>query len=253
MKIIIDSRMRKKEKEYLKKYGELVEIECQPSIYDEISAHPDIFFCKINNKIFQAPNLQLKEKLETTQGQTPVEPKYPNDIKYNICQIGQNITHNFKHTDPAVLEYINYTNLKKINVNQGYTKCSISVTSENSCITSDEGIYKTLQKENIDVLLLKDEIIHLLDKNKKHNSSKEVFFMKLTIVFVTVAIVLGFIFLLNHWKGFLRLLLWLVIAYFGFGIAWDVVHGTIGGSTWIVISIICFIVACKILGAIKKL
>lgn len=77
--------------------------------------------------------------------------------------------------------------------------------------------------------------------------------MKLTIVFVTVAIVLGFIFLLNHWKGFLRLLLWLVIAYFGFGIAWDVVHGTIGGSTWIVISIICFIVACKILGAIKKL
>lgn len=166
MKIIIDSRMRKKEKEYLKKYGELVEIECQPSIYDEISAHPDIFFCKINNKIFQAPNLQLKEKLETTQGQTPVEPKYPNDIKYNICQIGKNITHNFKHTDSAVLEYINYTNLKKINVNQGYTKCSISVTSENSCITSDEGIYKTLQKENIDVLLLKDEIIHLLDKNK---------------------------------------------------------------------------------------
>lgn len=166
MKIIIDSRMREKEKEYLKTHGELIEIECQSSVYPEISAHPDIFFCKINNRTFQAPNLNLQEKLETTQGQTPVEPNYPGDIKYNICQIGKNIIHNFKHTDPAILEYINKANLKKINVNQGYTKCSISVTTENSCITSDEGIYKTLQKENIDVLLIKDEIIHLLDKNK---------------------------------------------------------------------------------------
>ena len=47
MKIIIDSRMRNEEKEYLKKYGELIEIECQDCVYDEISAHPDIFFCKI--------------------------------------------------------------------------------------------------------------------------------------------------------------------------------------------------------------
>ena len=129
MKIIIDSRMRNEEKEYLKKYGELIEIECQDCVYDEISAHPD-------------------------------------DVKYNICQIGKKIIHNFKYTDPLVNEYINSVELEKINIKQGYAKCSIAVTSENSCITSDEGIYKTLQKENIDVLLLRDEIIHLQDKNK---------------------------------------------------------------------------------------
>lgn len=77
--------------------------------------------------------------------------------------------------------------------------------------------------------------------------------MKLAIVFVTVAIVLGFIFVLNHWKGFFKLLLWLVIAYFGIGIAWDVAHGTIGGSEWILLSIICLIVAFKILGVIRRL
>ena len=166
MKIIIDSRMRNEEKEYLKKYGELIEIECQDCVYDEISAHPDIFFCKINDQIFQAPNLKLEKQLKTQKGSSSVGKQYPDDVKYNICQIGKKIIHNFKYTDPLVNEYINSVELEKINIKQGYTKCSIAVTSENSCITSDEGIYKTLQKENIDVLLLRDEIIHLQDKNK---------------------------------------------------------------------------------------
>lgn len=166
MKIIIDSRMRNEEKEYLKKYGELIEIECQDCVYDEISAHPDIFFCKINDQIFQAPNLKLEKQLKTQKGSSSVGKQYPDDVKYNICQIGKKIIHNFKYTDHLVNEYINSVELEKINIKQGYAKCSIAVTSENSCITSDEGIYKTLQKENIDVLLLRDEIIHLQDKNK---------------------------------------------------------------------------------------
>ena len=166
MKIIIDSRMRNEEKEYLKKYGELIEIECQDCVYDEISAHPDIFFCKINDQIFQAPNLKLEKQLKTQKGSSSVGKQYPDDVKYNICQIGKKIIHNFKYTDSLVNDYINSIGLEKINIKQGYTKCSIAVTSENSCITSDEGIYKTLQTENIDVLLLRDEIIHLQDKNK---------------------------------------------------------------------------------------
>lgn len=166
MKIIIDSRMRNEEKEYLKKYGELIEIECQDCVYDEISAHPDIFFCKINDQIFQAPNLKLEKQVKTQKGSSSVGKQYPDDVKYNICQIGKKIIHNFKYTDSLVNDYINSIGLEKINIKQGYTKCSIAVTSENSCITSDEGIYKTLQKENIDVLLLRDEIIHLQDKNK---------------------------------------------------------------------------------------
>lgn len=166
MKIIIDSRMRNEEKEYLKKYGELIEIECQDCVYDEISAHPDIFFCKINGQIFQAPNLKLEKQLKTQKGSSSVGKQYPDDVKYNICQIGKKIIHNFKYTDHLVNEYINSVELEKINIKQGYAKCSIAVTSENSCITSDEGIYKTLQKEKIDVLLLRDEIVHLQDKNK---------------------------------------------------------------------------------------
>lgn len=158
MKIIIDSRMRKIEKEYLSQYGDLIELPYQSSVYDEISSHPDIFFCKINNQIFQAPNLKLENKLETKlktkQGSNSVGAQYPEDIKYNICQIGKRVIHNFKYTDPAVAKYIDSTGIQKINIKQGYSKCSISVTSENSCITSDEGICETLKRKNIDVLLL---------------------------------------------------------------------------------------------------
>lgn len=165
MKIIIDSRMRKVEKEYLSQYGDLIELPYQSSVYEEISSHPDIFFCKINNQIFQTPNLKLENKLKTKQGSNSVGAQYPEDIKYNICQIGKRVIHNFKYTDPAVAEYIDSTGLQKINIKQGYSKCSISVTSENSCITSDKGIYETLKRENMDVLLLDNNNIRLVDKN----------------------------------------------------------------------------------------
>lgn len=169
MKIIIDSRMRKIEKEYLSQYGDLIELPYQSSVYEEISSHPDIFFCQINNQIFQAPNLKLENKLETKlktkQGSNSVGAQYPEDIKYNICQIGKRVIHNFKYTDPAVAKYIDSTGIQKINIKQGYSKCSISVTSENSCITSDEGICETLKRKNIDVLLLGNTNIRLLDKN----------------------------------------------------------------------------------------
>lgn len=165
MKIIIDSRMRKIEKEYLSQYGDLIELPYQSSVYDEISSHPDIFFCKINNQIFQAPNLKLENKLKTKQGSNSVGAQYPEDIKYNICQIGKRVIYNFKYTDPAVAKYIDSTGIQKINIKQGYSKCSISVTSENSCITSDEGICETLKRKNIDVLLLGNTNIRLLDKN----------------------------------------------------------------------------------------
>lgn len=90
---------------------------------------------------------------------------YPEDVKYNLCQIGNNVIHNFNYTDPKVLEYIDNHNLTKIQVNQGYTNCSVCPTSNNSCITSDSGIYKTLISKNIDVLLLNDEVIRLNKKN----------------------------------------------------------------------------------------
>jgi len=62
MNIIIDKRMRMQEKQYLKRFGNLIELPTQKTVYEEISGHPDIFFSKINNQIFKAKNLELNHK-----------------------------------------------------------------------------------------------------------------------------------------------------------------------------------------------
>ena len=164
MKIIIDSRMRKIEKEYISQFGKIIELPYQNTVYDEISSHPDIFFCKINNTLFQAPNLKIDSNLGIN-GSSNIGYKYPDDTRYNICQIGKNVIHNFKFTDFKILNYIDSEKLNKINVSQGYTKCSICPTSTSSCITSDPGIDKILKSNNIDSLLVEDENILLLDKS----------------------------------------------------------------------------------------
>ncbi len=139
MKIIIDSRMRVEEKEYLKNIGEIIEITPEKNVYEEISAHPDIFICKIKNKIIISQNWKNKMNIENIEyGESYVSYKYPEDIKYNVCQIGNNVIHNFKYTDKKVMKIIDEFNLNKIHVNQGYSNCSISVISENACITSDK-------------------------------------------------------------------------------------------------------------------
>lgn len=163
MEIIIDSRMRKIEKEYLSNLGKLIELPPQDTVYEEISGHPDIFFCKINDIIFRAPNIKTEIGIP---GKSNVESTYPDDVKYNVCQIGKFIIHNFNFTDESIKEYINkQNNLKKIQVTQGYSNCSISVIEDNACITGDIQIYNALKTQNIDCLLVKEKTIHLLDKN----------------------------------------------------------------------------------------
>ena len=62
MNIIIDKRMRMQEKQYLKRFGGLIELPPQNSVYGEISGHPDIFFKKLMMEIFKAKNVLLKPK-----------------------------------------------------------------------------------------------------------------------------------------------------------------------------------------------
>ena len=93
-------------------------------VYDEISGHSDIFYCKIKDKIICAPNSPIIKK-EFLVGTYKIERQYPKDVAYNACQIGENIIGS-KFTDVTINP--------NIIVKQGYTKCSISVTGKNSCI-----------------------------------------------------------------------------------------------------------------------
>lgn len=160
MKILIDERIRNVEYKYLSEELELevTKLPLSNQVYEEISGHSDIFYTNIDDKVICSPNAEIKEA-KFIIGTERVGEKYPQDVKYNICQIGENIIGS-KYADLSLKNKIN------ILVNQGYVKCSIAVTGKNSCITSDEGIYKALKEHNIDVCVIKEKNIKLLKKDK---------------------------------------------------------------------------------------
>ncbi|SCH66852.1 DUF6873 family GME fold protein [Romboutsia sp. 1001713B170207_170306_H8] len=141
--------------------------------YNAIKHHPDITVCKLNdNNIVVAPNVydfynkELKKYgFNVIKGNSIISNKYPNNIQYNVAILGNIAIHNFNYTDSKILQYLDDNNFIKINVNQGYCKCSICIVDDNSIITSDEGIYNSVRKYNIDCLLIEKGHIQLFDLN----------------------------------------------------------------------------------------
>lgn len=153
--LIIDSRIREKEYAYLSQFFHVIKLPLSEDVYEEISGHSDIFYAKLKEGIITAPNSKIKPESFAT-GQSTVQKEYPKDVPYNVCQIGDKIIGS-KHTDKSIKP--------DILVKQGYVKCSIAVTGENSCITSDKGIKMALDKEGIDVLYVEESNIKLLKKD----------------------------------------------------------------------------------------
>ena len=111
--LLIDERMRDVEKQTLKNLGyELIEIKKSINVYPEISSHVDIFACKVKDKIIveKSAYKMLKNKLNNDEnilisGEKMISYDYPNDIKYNVCIVGNKAIHNFKYTDSKIILY----------------------------------------------------------------------------------------------------------------------------------------------------
>ena len=154
--LIIDSRIREEEYTYLSKYFNVIKLPLSDDVYEEISGHSDIFYCKINNQIVAAPNAKILEK-DFKLGTTKVQKKYSLEVPHNACQVGDRIIGS-KYLDDSIVP--------DIVVKQGYVKCSIAVTSDKSCITTDKKIAEVLNKNNIDALYIEENNIKLLKKDK---------------------------------------------------------------------------------------
>ena len=160
--VIIDSRIRDIEYNYLSKFFNVVRLPLSNDVYEEISGHSDIFYTKINNQVIVAPNAEVMEQ-QFILGKEKVGKEYPKDVLYNVCQIGDKVIGS-KYTDKSIKP--------DIIVKQGYVKCSIAVTSNNSCITSDKGIAKVLKRNNIEVLYVEENDIKLLKKDATASTMK---------------------------------------------------------------------------------
>ena len=161
--LIIDSRMREFEKNKLKDLNyNFYEIKPIKSLYYEIASHVDIHCCKILNILITNNSINIPNSI---LGTSNLNEKYPYDIPYNVCILGNLAIHNFKYTDKKILEILEKNNFDKIHIKQGYSKCSIAVIDEKSVIVTDKNIASVLRNHNIDVLELDTNInknIHLL-------------------------------------------------------------------------------------------
>lgn len=158
--VIIDSRMRDIEKgKFLELGYELIELHSNSLVYEEISSHVDILCAKIKDKIILDKSIyyDVKSRIDNNNimlGQAILYCKYPLDIPYNVCSVGNFVIHNFKYTDKVISSVIEEYNLEKINISQGYSNCSIAVIDDKSVIVSDRKIADTLLAKGFDVLCL---------------------------------------------------------------------------------------------------
>lgn len=152
--------------EKLKDIGKVLTFETSDITYPAISCHPDVFLCMSDDKLIIAPNTPEIFKSELNQnnvqfveGQSNVGSKYPKSAIYNAVITQDYLIHNIEITDSSIKE--SCVSKKKIHVEQGYTRCNLLPLNNDNFITSDEGIYKTLTANNLNVLYINPQEILL--------------------------------------------------------------------------------------------
>lgn len=166
MLILCDSKMPTAAKAGLASYGEVVEFATEGITYDAISGHPDIFFCKTPGGLVVAPNLPEQyfsildqNAITYTIGSLPVGKKYPLSARYNSLVTEKYIIQNTEIADPVIAQ-LNPAH-KIIPVKQGYVQCNLLALPNDTFITSDRGIEKSLKQHDIEVLFVDPSCIKL--------------------------------------------------------------------------------------------
>lgn len=154
MYAIIDSRATLKVKNKLAKYvSDVFEFSSEGITYNSISGHPDIFMFQDKNNLIVAPNTPknlinfLNEKSITfALGEKPVGINLNDSVLYNCLATDKYFF--CKQGKPDISIQKKYINKILINIPQSYARCSM-FNIENNIVTSDKGIVKALEKNNI--------------------------------------------------------------------------------------------------------
>lgn len=157
----VDSRISQEEMTNLENIG-IKPIKVPPSdlLYDAVCGHPDILINIIDNNTivvhrdmpYDFINLLKGAGFEVILSVNSLSSSYPGDIILNAVNTEHFFMHSLKYTDAALLNLVK--NKKKLNIKQGYSKCSTALVTENAAMTSDNSISEQLGRIGMDVLLL---------------------------------------------------------------------------------------------------
>jgi len=166
MLILLDRKMPEAAKEKLAAYGEIEEFATEGITYKAISGHPDIFFCPTPAGLIVAPNLPQKyfsildqNHIPYLKGSLPVGKEYPETARYNSLVTKKYLIQNPAISEPIICDL--NSNLDIISVKQGYVRCNLIALPNETFITSDRGIEKSLKQQNLDVLYVNPSCVKL--------------------------------------------------------------------------------------------
>jgi hypothetical protein len=153
-------------KERLAAFGDVVGFATEGITYEAISGHPDIFFCPTPAGLIMAPNLPEEyfrildqNSIHYFKGSLPIGKEYPETARYNSL-----VTDKFIIQNPACsdLEIQNLNiELQIIHTKQGYVRCNLIALPNETYITSDRGIEKSLKQRNLEVLFVDPTCVQL--------------------------------------------------------------------------------------------
>ncbi len=170
---IVDNRVDKGITSELQTLGiNTIKVDNNPSLQEPISAHSDMNVLHLGDKSFyvaeefingfdkQLGNIDC-EIFNNSRVVKNLGREYPYDVLLNAAIVGDYIICNQNTVSKEIIEN---SGKKLIPVNQGYTKCSIAVVTENALITDDIGIYNSIGNL-FDVLLIERGQIELKGYN----------------------------------------------------------------------------------------
>lgn len=165
---IIDNRYSKYFESLVSEGFEIIKTLTMNGIYEAVKSHADlqiavdtnekmIFTCENNYEYY---GKKFKEtEYSILSGELPVG-SYPENVKYNVMMGKNLIAHNFKYTASEIEEFYKNKEIKKINVKQGYTKCSI-VNMNGKYITDDENVYRNFRENGEEILKVRKGYVKL--------------------------------------------------------------------------------------------
>ena len=120
--------------------------------------HADMQILPINDKIFILNECTaLAEKIPNDRliyCDKKAGKKYPENILLNFLFFHNTLYGKHSAIDKNLLDYCMENNIRTVNINQGYARCSTLVLNNNAVITSDLSIEKALKKDRVEVLLI---------------------------------------------------------------------------------------------------
>ena len=105
--------------------------------------------------------IALAADLDLTVSTERTGEKYPSDVLFNACLLGNKLICNEKTVSKLILDAAKAAGCEIISVPQGYTKCSVCIVSDNAIITADKAIAAAGRASGIDVLTVSEGHISL--------------------------------------------------------------------------------------------